>query len=143
MARKWKPIAIVFLLLLLVVCLLTVTGGYLALKGDSITRQDYDSIHFGMTLPEVEALFGSPGGGVEKDIKRIAPDRKTVEMVEEGPFDNRPDDNVPGRRLVWVSRDTTVMIRLGKDNRVTDKMFHRLEPPAYYQCVQYYFFKKT
>ena len=135
---RWKPVTM-FLFLLVLIGLVAVTAGFLP-PSDSITREHYDHIRLGMTLSEVEALLGSPGIGVHQ-VKRVAPNRKTVEMAEEGPFDNRPDDNEPGRRLLWISRDSSVMIRLGQDNRVTDKMFLRLAPLTVYQRVHYFWFK--
>lgn len=141
MARTWTvgwkgAVAAVLLL----VGLLIIGGfgaGLLPLKHDSITRSTYDQIPLGMTLAEVRELLGSPGIGPNEVPQALFPDRQIVEAVEEGKFDNRPDDNEPGRRLVWVGRDSGLLIRVGEGNRVTDKMFHRLAPPTFLQRIQY------
>jgi hypothetical protein len=137
-STKRKRAAIGALILISLFAIVTIIAG-MFMKEDSVTRRDYDQIRSGMTLSEVEAILRSPGIRIQQEVKRAAPDRNTAEWAEEGPFDNRPDDNEPGRRLVWIGRDSSVMVRLDRQNRVTDKLFHRFAPMTFSQWMRYLF----
>lgn len=124
---KWALIAGPVLLGALVII------GTWPLKDDIITREKYGEVRLGMSLVEVQKILGGPG----KDPNEVATTRRlprnTAEMDEEGRWENRLDDNEPGRKLVWNDRDSAVVVRLGEGGRVTDKMFMRAEPMSLFQ----------
>lgn len=111
---------------------------FLFLDRDGIDQAAYDRIHLGMPIQEVRSVLGRPGQGVEEEGHR-GPPREVADIKEEGAFENRPDDNVPGRRWYWSGRDAAIMVRLGKDDEVTDRMFIRMKPLTLGERLRYLF----
>jgi hypothetical protein len=56
-------------------------------------------------------------------------------MKDEGPWDSKPGDNDPGHRWGWPGRDAIIAVRVGPDNRVTDRMLITLKPISIGQRV--------
>lgn len=56
-----------------------------------------------------------------------ADNRDVVDMQKEGDWGHKPDDNKEGRRWVWSGKTGVIAVRLGKDGRITDKMYMKLD----------------
>jgi hypothetical protein len=115
---------------------------FLVLKNDGINQAAYDKIHLGMTLHEMETILAQPGYDNFNDIQlnaqpRPGPSRELLEFQEEGPQDDKPDDNEPGRRWLWSGRDGVIEVRVDHENRVTDKLFIKLKPLSFTDLLRH------
>jgi hypothetical protein len=103
-----------------------------SLNDDRINQSAYDQVRLGMTIREVRDTLGSPGNDLSEwnknDSKKNAVAREVTNMPSEGTWEHKPDDNEPRRRWAWSGQNGTIVIRLGPDDRVTDKMLIRLKP---------------
>jgi hypothetical protein len=80
----------------------------------SITRTNFDRIHEGMTLGEVEEILGCKPGN-------YAYARRKVMLPEEMGFDL-------GLSKVWFGDDAVICVQLDFDLRLRDKSFEPLAP---------------
>jgi hypothetical protein len=69
-----------------------------------------------MTIHEVRTILGGPGRDIIKDEAPSTQNGSIVDILSEGMWDHKPDDNDPGRRWIWSGRDGIVSVRV--DQRI-------------------------
>jgi hypothetical protein len=104
---------------------------YLFVKGDQIKQANYEQIRLGTKVQEVQTILGSPGIDFSDESNQKLEGREFLDVVDvqrEGTWEDKPDDDEPGRKMLWFGRDAVIMIRFGQDDRVSDKSFMTLKP---------------
>jgi len=100
-------------------------------RSEDVTHSAYLQVALGMDLQRATQIIGLPGYDVMRDRKAVdeseADNRDVVDMQKEGDWGHKPDDNKEGRRWVWSGKTGVIAVRLGKDGRITDKMYMKLD----------------
>jgi hypothetical protein len=106
-----------------IVVALALVGGllWLALPGDTVTQEDFDRIAIGMTLPEVEGVFGQPADSVFQMQPRFAGAEKGSWLAE-------------GHEMrYWNGSAWYAYVVFDKNGQVIRKERGRWNPPPWYQ----------
>lgn len=88
-----------------------------ACANQKINRDNYNKVRTGMTLQEVEAIFGAPGKKEEGGDGSGVANQFGVDIPSAGAATRRP----PGDTYVWERGDNTITIFFGRDGKVTAK----------------------